>query len=146
MRSRIKMRSCIKMSYKKSIGARGEEIAAEYLGKMGYRIIAQNLRVSHDEIDIVAEDEAKTVFVEVKSRADTPSNRRFGRPASAVDYAKQQRLIRAAKEYMRRNPGAKPPRIDVIEVVFPAIHEDTPINISRLLPLRVNYIRNAVHK
>ena len=66
----------------------------------------------------------------------------------AVDenFERAKRLIRAAEEYMRRNPGAKPPRIDVIEVVFPAIHEDTPIDISRLLPLRVNYIRNAVHK
>lgn len=134
------------MSYKKEIGTRGEEIAAEYLEGLGCRIIAKNLRVSHDEIDIVAEDGTKTVFVEVKARADTRSNRRYGRPAAAVDYQKQQRLIRAAEEYMRRNPDAKPPRIDVIEVVFPAIHEDTPIDLSKLLPVYVNYIRNAVHK
>ena len=45
------------MNYKKQIGARGEELAAEYLVSEGYTITARNLHVSHDEIDIIAENE-----------------------------------------------------------------------------------------
>lgn len=45
------------MNYKKKTGARGEELAAEYLVSEGYTITARNLHVSHDEIDIIAENE-----------------------------------------------------------------------------------------
>lgn len=44
------------MNYKKKTGARGEELAAEYLVSEGYTITARNLHVSHDEIDIIAEN------------------------------------------------------------------------------------------
>ena len=118
------------MNYKKKTGARGEELAAEYLVSEGYTITARNLHVSHDEIDIIAENEGYIVFAEVKTRAQTCSNKRYGRPAAAVNYAKSQ----------------KQPRIDVIEVYFPAIHEDTPIDISTLRATGIKHIRNAVTK
>ena len=134
------------MRYKNAVGVRGEELATEYLEKNGYTVTARNMRVSYDEIDIIAEDEKYIVFVEVKSRAQTSSNKRYGRPASAVDYNKQQKLIRAAEEYLRREKPGKAPRIDVIEVYFPPISEHTPIDIAKLIPIRINHIRNAVHK
>ena len=121
------------MNYKKQIGARGEELAAEYLVSEGYTITARNLHVSHDEIDIIAENEGYIVFAEVKTRAQTSQN-------------KSQKLIRSAEEYLRENPTAKQPRIDVIEVYFPAIHEDTPIDISTLRATGIKHIRNAVTK
>ncbi len=134
------------MSYKSAIGKRGEELAAEFLEKNGYEIIARNLHVSHDEIDIIARDEKYIVFAEVKTRAQTPSNRRFGRPAAAVDYQKKQKLLRAVSEYLRREKPAMAPRIDVIEVYMPAVHSDTPIDHSRLIATEIKHIRNAVHK
>ena len=134
------------MNYKNGIGKRGEELAAEHLEKNGYRITARNYRISHDEIDIIAEDEKYIVFAEVKTRADTPSNRRFGRPATAVDYAKRQKLMRAALEYIRREKPTKAPRIDVIEVYLPYIREGMPVYMSSLNAVRVNHIKNAVHK
>ena len=134
------------MNYKKQIGMRGEELAAEYLVSNGYTITARNLHVSHDEIDIIAEDEGYIVFTEVKTRAQTASNKRYGRPATAVNYTKRQKLIRSAEEYLRENPTQKQPRIDVIEVYFPAIHEDTPIDISTLRATGIDHIRNAVTK
>ena len=57
------------MNYKKKTGARGEELAAEYLVSEGYTITARNLHVSHDEIDIIAENEGYIVFAE-DPRAD----------------------------------------------------------------------------
>ena len=134
------------MNYKKQIGARGEELAAEYLVSEGNTITARNLHVSHDEIDIIAENEGYIVFAEVKTRAQTSQNKRYGRPAAAVNYTKSQKLIRSAEEYLRENPTAKQPRIDVIEVYFPAIHEDTPIDISTLRATGIKHIRNAVTK
>ena len=134
------------MRYKSALGARGEELAAEYLEKNGYTVTARNLHVSHDEIDIIAEDGKYIVFVEVKARAQTASNMRYGRPATAVDYYKKKKLIRSAEEYLRRERPQKSPRIDVVEIYFPPIDENTPINIQALIPTKINHIRNAVHK
>ncbi|MBQ8551755.1 MAG: YraN family protein [Clostridia bacterium] len=134
------------MTYKSSVGVRGEELAVQYLVKSGYSVRARNFRVSHDEFDIIAEDEKYIVFVEVKTRAQTETNKRYGRPCMAVNYRKQQKLIRAAEEYLRRYKPGKQPRIDIIEVYLPSIRENTPIDISRLLPLDIRHLRNAVHK
>ena len=134
------------MSYKGSVGKRGEVLAAQYLENNGYTVTARNFRVSHDEIDIIAEDECHIVFVEVKARAQTRGNLRFGRPCMAVDYRKKQKLLRCVSEYIRREKPTKAPRIDVVEVYFPPIDEDTPIDVSALLPTKINHIRNAVHK
>ena len=134
------------MNYRKEVGLRGEELACTYLEKEGFTIIARNVYVSHDEIDIIAQDARYIIFVEVKTRAQTKSNRKFGRPGTAVDYTKQQKLLRAAGEYLRRNHPGKQPRIDVIEVYFPPIHENTPIDISTLIASDIRHIRNAVHK
>ena len=134
------------MSYKNDIGERGEELAAEFLNKSGYTVIARNCRISHDEIDIIAEDEKYIVFAEVKTRSDTPSNRRYGRPACAVDYRKKEKLLRAAAQYIRREKPEKSPRIDVIEVYLPYIREGMPVDVSTLTAVKINHIRNAVHK
>lgn len=134
------------MTYKSSVGARGEELAVQYLIKAGYTVRARNFRVSYDEFDIIAEDEKYIVFVEVKTRAQTESNKRYGRPCMAVGYTKQQKLIRAAEEYLRRYKPQKQPRIDIIEVYFPSIRESTPVDVARLLALDIKHLRNAVHK
>ena len=51
-----------------TLGAWGEEKAAEFLQKKGYRILARNYRVRTGELDLVAETESFLVFVEVKLR------------------------------------------------------------------------------
>ena len=134
------------MSHRSLLGRRGEELAAGYLEREGYTLVARNVHVSHDEIDIIAEDEKYIVFVEVKARAQTVSNMRYGRPAAAVNNDKKQKLLRAAEEYLRREKPGKQPRIDVIEVYFPAVREGTALDLETLMPLRVKHLRNAVHK
>ena len=134
------------MSYKKALGQRGEELACEFLMQAGFTVTARNLYVSHDEIDIIAQDEKYIIFAEVKTRAQTQTSRRFGRPGAAVDFRKQQKLLRAAEEYLRRFRVQKQPRIDVIEVYFPAIHEETPVDIASLRATEIRHIKNAVHK
>ena len=134
------------MSYRKELGKRGEDLAAAFLEENGFAVTARNVHVSHDEIDIIAEDPVYIVFAEVKTRAQTTSNMRFGRPAAAVNFTKQQKMIRAAEEYLRQNPVKKQPRLDVIEVYFPPIHEDTPVDIFSLRAVGIKHIRNAVKK
>ena len=133
------------MTHNKLIGARGEELAAKFLEELGYRIVARNFHVSHDEFDIIAEDDKYIVFTEVKSRAETETNKRFGRPCMAVNYQKKQKLLRAAEEYIRKYRPGKQPRIDVIEVYFPPISKNIPICTDELPALKITHLRNAVH-
>lgn len=73
-------------------GAVYETLAAEYLKKQGYRILAQNFRTPFGEIDIIAQKDGTVVYVEVKYRkADC-----CGNPLEAVDKRKQRQISRVA--------------------------------------------------
>ena len=98
-----------------ALGDRGENVAARYLQKQGYRIIERNVRSEGGEIDIVARDGKVLVFVEVKTRAyDDPA------PEDAVNLDKQRRLTRAAKSYLTRYGTPQPAaRFDVVAVLWP---------------------------
>ena len=77
------------------VGALAEDAAAEHLAGLGWTILARNLRVAVDEIDIVALEPARRpilVIVEVRSR----SGARFGAAVESVDARKVSRLYRAA--------------------------------------------------
>jgi putative endonuclease len=51
-----------------SLGRRGEQLAAEHLERLGYRIVARNYRTRLGELDLVACDDEQLVFCEVKTR------------------------------------------------------------------------------
>ena len=82
----------------KTLGTQGEQAAATYLQKRGYRILHRNYRIARGEIDLVADHQGTLVFVEVKARRST----RFGSPSQAVDCRKQERLIHVATHYLHR--------------------------------------------
>lgn len=95
------------------VGAAGEEIAAAFLQGLGYGILARNYRKRFGEIDIIAEDGATLVFVEVKTRSSSA----FGSPLEAVDARKQRRMARAALDYLStRKLHGRPARFDVVAV------------------------------
>ena len=97
----------------KILGDAGENFAAEYLEKNGYKILAKNFRVRTAEIDIIAELDEKIIFVEVKTR----SNTRRGLPAEAVNLRKQKRIIQAASVFLQDEIYFdRACRFDVIEV------------------------------
>ena len=99
------------------LGKEGEEAAARFLRKNGYRILYRNFQSPKGgEIDIVARDckENELVFIEVKTR----STDKFGRPAEAVDAAKQMQIIKAANYWLFLLD--KPDviyRFDIVEVI-----------------------------
>ena len=112
------------------VGEDGEKLAAKYLRRSGFRILYRNFRSKRGgEIDLVCRDcrENTLVFVEVKTR----STDLFGPPHAAVTFAKQERIIRGAKEWLRMLDDPRITyRFDIIEVVM------------RPVP-RINCIRNA---
>lgn len=96
----------------KSIGSKGEEIAADYLKKRGYSILYRNYKTPYGEADIIIKDNDTVVFVEVKTR----SNISFGQPFEAVNFKKQERLKRIALFYMKNIHRQIKIRFDVISI------------------------------
>lgn len=96
----------------KALGNEGEEIAARYLKKKGYKILKRNFVAPSGEIDIVARDGGTMVFVEVKARTDN----RFGLPAEAVGTRKQQKLRSVALHYLQKLRKQPPARFDIVSV------------------------------
>jgi putative endonuclease len=77
-------------------GNRYEAIAARYLGKQGYRILARQYRCPYGEIDLVARDGDILVFIEVKGRA----SKGFGLPREAIGPRKQRRIWWSAQHFL----------------------------------------------
>lgn len=104
------------MSNKRSIlGQRGEDLAAIYLQRNGYSILHRNYRLKTGEIDIIAQENTTTVFIEVKTRSSSV----FGSPAAAVTPRKQTQISRVALEYLcRQNLMDSSARFDVVSVMI----------------------------
>jgi putative endonuclease len=97
----------------RSAGQEGENSAARYLARQGYRIVQRNFRTARGEIDLIAMDGMTLVFIEVKARADDAK----GTPAAAVDERKQDRIRRAADWYCARyRMQNRPVRFDVVAI------------------------------
>ena len=125
------------MISKNEIGKHGEDIACKFLKKAGYKIIERNKHESHKEIDIIASSKEYIVFVEVKTRSvDDDLFNPYGTPASAVTFSKREKLISAARSYLRANPTDKQPRMDVIEVY---------LKKGTKTVLEINHFENAYH-
>lgn len=97
------------------LGRWGEDIAAEYLRKKRYTIVAANYRCRFGEIDLIAENRQFLVFVEVKLRKSAA----FAEAMEFVDRRKQERLKETAAIYLSQNETQKQPRFDVIEIYAP---------------------------
>ncbi len=95
-------------------GRLGEERVRAYLEERGYRIISRNFRIKGGEIDIIAENGDYIAFVEVKTRKRGSMVSGF----EAVNRRKQGLVIRAAAEYLRRNPSVLQPRFDTAQVTL----------------------------
>ena len=97
-------------------GRMGEDVAHRYLRGRGCTVVARNYRMRSGagEIDLVVWHGKTLVFVEVKTR----SSAEFGEPERAVDPEKQQKVVRAGRDYARR-AGVEwdQTRFDIVSVV-----------------------------
>ena len=96
-------------------GSWGESIAAEFIRKKKYKLIAMNYKCRFGEIDLIASNKNYLVFIEVKTRKSA----NFAAALEHVDWHKQQRLRTTAELYLSLYPTDLQPRFDVIEVYAP---------------------------
>lgn len=119
---------------RRGLGNLGENLAADYLQKKGYVIRERNWRVPRlGELDIVAQDGACLVYVEVRTRR----GRAYGTPEDSITVAKKLRLVQLAMSYRQSHANAGLPedeRIDVVAIELTAA--------GRLF--RIEIIKNAV--
>lgn len=102
------------MGNNKELGDKGEGIAADYLQKEGYEIMARNYRYSRNEIDIIARNDKLLVFVEVKTRTSTY----FGYPEESVTDRKAELIMEAADNYIYDTDWQGDIRFDIIAIEF----------------------------
>ncbi|MDQ3816974.1 MAG: YraN family protein [Acidobacteriota bacterium] len=125
------------------LGRRGERLAAEYLERLGYALVASNFTLPvgrslrgalvHAEIDLIAYDGPTLCFVEVKTRRSDW----FAAPEQNVDLRKQRQVARAARVYRRMfGLTAAPYRYDVVSVILPEVGGDDRAVRPRLEVLR----------
>ena len=82
-------------------GRQSEDLAADYLSRRGYEILARNYRVNRKEIDIIARRRQTVAFVEVKARAGEG----FGHPAAAITWKKRREIAHVARAWIARTGG-----------------------------------------
>lgn len=102
---------------KRTIGARGENIAVDYYTARNYRIIGRNVHFGKlGELDIILVDELSETLVicEVKCR----KNSEFGEASLAVNYKKQNKIRTLTEIFLSDNAEYRDcyVRFDVCEV------------------------------
>ena len=84
------------MNKKQKIGEFGEKIAEEFLLRNNYEIVSKNIKISYQEIDIIAKKNKMFIFVEVKTRTSF----KFGNAEDSVGSKKIKNLKKAIGNYI----------------------------------------------
>jgi putative endonuclease len=104
------------LSLRAAVGRAGEEAAANQLQLLGYRLVERNWRCRAGEVDLIAEDGATLVFVEVRSRKNPT---RFGTAVEAVTPRKCRQVRELATIYLKQHKLTPHSiRFDVVAVTF----------------------------
>lgn len=91
-------------------GAKAEARAAAYLKARGLKLLTRNWRCRFGEIDLILQEGATLVFVEVRARRIAG----FGGAAESITAAKRARLARTAAAYLAQTGHRGPCRFDAI--------------------------------
>ena len=87
------------MTHNQNIGQFGETLAKNFLIKHGYKIINANVKLSYQELDLVAEKDGWIIFVEVKTRL----SQFYGPAENAMALTKLERFRRGMEMYIFKN-------------------------------------------
>ncbi|TXF76011.1 YraN family protein [Chryseobacterium sp.] len=101
------------MAEHNDFGHLAEDLAADFLIKRNYKILARNFRYQKAEIDIVAEFEDQIVVVEVKAR----SYNTVIEPQEAVTKKKIKSIVMCADFFMKERNINQEVRFDIITVL-----------------------------
>ena len=111
-------------------GSYGEELAARFLERNGYKILERNFRIRGGEIDIVAKDGEYLVFVEVKARW----SHEYGLPVESITPWKIKALLKTALFYcMKIKWGDQPYRLDMVSIDFADDRDNPKIELIKNL-------------
>lgn len=109
-------------------GNYGEDLACDYLKKLGYKILERNYRIRGGEIDLVCKDGEYLVFVEVKTR----HSHEYGLPSESITPWKIKALLKTARFYVQKVKwGDKGYRLDLVTVDFTDDIENPKIEIIK---------------
>jgi putative endonuclease len=100
------------------LGRVGEQLAAEHLERRGFRILARNHRTRWGEIDLIAADDGRIAFCEVKTRRLGASG-----PFDTLREAQCRRVRRMAAAWLQEQADRPHPpelRFDAIGVTIDA--------------------------
>ena len=97
------------------VGAWGESLAAKFLQKRHFKLVATNYRCRYGEIDLIVCNRQYLVFVEVKLR----KTNNFAQALEHVDIRKQNRIRTTAELFLSQYETELQPRFDVIEIYAP---------------------------
>lgn len=101
---------------KSLLGPAAESRAEAFLQTHGLKLLARNWRCRFGEIDLIMQDGATRVFVEVRLRSRSD----FGGAAASVTPAKQKKLLAAARQYLTTLRTLPPCRFDVVALTADA--------------------------
>lgn len=137
------------MTFQQNQGRFAEQAALDYLNRKGLRLVERNFRCRGGELDLIMTEGDTLVFVEVRYRASS----RFGTGADSVDRRKQQKMIRAAAQFlrMRRRYASRRCRFDVISATRATDANPTGASAGTgtgagdgtSATLKINWIRSA---
>lgn len=114
----------------KDRGKLGELYVRKYLEQHGCTIVQMNYSSRWGEIDIIAENDVRIIFVEVKTTAE-------GSPVSGFERitpSKLRKFTLTVQQYLVSHPTDKQPRIDCAQVTVSA--KDNSL-------VKIDYLKNA---
>src|SRR3989338_1453813 len=101
------------MTHNQEIGKFVETLAKNYLIRHGYMIIDFNVKLSYQEIDIIAQEHGLTIFVEVKTRI----SQIYGTAEDAFAFTKSERFRKGIEMFIKNKKiSADNIRADLITV------------------------------
>ena len=96
---------------RQALGLQGERIAARWLRRDGWSVLAHRFRSGHRDVDLIMQRDQQIAFVEVKARRGVA----FGSPVEAVHHKKRRELTKSAQIWVDRHGSqALTYRFDVV--------------------------------
>ena len=96
-----------------TFGRFGEDLAARFLERSGWSVVARNYRFGRKEVDLIATRGDVLAFIEVKSRTGTE----YGHPIESITRRKRGEIMEVARAWLRKHPQrGKILRFDAVAV------------------------------
>ena len=102
------------MTHSQELGKFAEDVAAEYVISLGWKILARNLKNKNGELDIIAIDSQELVIIEVRCRTIG----KIQSPFDSIGPRKLNTLIKSSREFIDEIEWEGFWRIDIIGIIM----------------------------